>query len=155
MSKTTWTPERLREMHRAAAGKYTMRVGADPCRAELANGPSDDRRGLVAQFRYASGAAAYVAMHNSLSDLLAEIERLRAELAATIRMTDESVRLAVRDERKAIEAEQAEAAQQGPSDEEIDSAIDSVRRHRLNSEDAFIETYHALRKIARRAGVKL
>lgn len=62
------------------------------------------------------------------------VERLRAELAAK---------------------QPAEAAQQGPSDEEIDSAIDSVRRHRLNSEDAFIETYHALRKIARRAGVKL
>ena len=42
-----------------------------------------------------------------------------------------------------------------PSDEEIDSAIDAVRRHRLNPEDAFIEAYHALRKLAKRIGVKL
>ena len=42
-----------------------------------------------------------------------------------------------------------------PSDEEIDSAIDGVRRHQINPEDAFIETYHALRKLAKRIGVKL
>lgn len=82
------------------------------------------------------------------------VERLRAELAAERDRAHRAEQAHAVAESKVDEMLHP-AAQQGPSDEEIDSAIDSVRRHRLNSEDAFIETYHALRKIARRAGVKL
>lgn len=114
-------------------------------------------------------AAAEIAKERARADAAEkEVERMRAELATVAKREADGVALfddllareraevaKLRAELAAKQPAEAEAAQQGPSDEEIDSAIDSVRRHRLNSEDAFIETYHALRKIARRAGVKL
>jgi len=100
-------------------------------------------------------AAAEIAKERARADAAEkEVERLRAELAAERDRAHRAEQAHAVAESKVDEMLHP-AAQQGPSDEEIDSAIDSVRRHRLNSEDAFIETYHALRKIARRAGVKL
>lgn len=76
--------EELRRLHDYASGRFTMRInGENDCRVELANGPSDDERGLHARFRYATGAHAFVAIHNHLPRLLADLDAAEAERDAS------------------------------------------------------------------------
>lgn len=72
--------EELRRLHDYAFGRFTTRInGENDCRVELANGPSDDERGLHARFRYATGAHAFVAIHNHLPRLLADLDAAESE----------------------------------------------------------------------------
>lgn len=166
---TTWTPERALAWLR---DYFEYKGGLEPVRAiaalESAAAEIEQQKVRADGLERERDAYRKAKQENDerfmieRDEALQVVERLRAELAAVTKreadgvalfdqlLAEERAKVAkLRAELAAKQPAEAEAAQQGPSDQEIANVIESVGMC-VNS-----LTAEALRMIARRAGVKL